>query len=421
VRNKTLALGLGSNLERPLVNLRRALAEIKKSHLFNVLDVSAIYESEALLPENAGSDWDKKFLNSVVLVEVNVESSPEQILAEIKKIEKKLGRVEAERWAPRLIDIDVLYWSEADYTSASINIPHVELSKRDFALLPLFEVWPELSSKLSLQHHPLKAKRSQDYFWPQMVGVLNITSDSFSDGGKFFDSHSLVQQFKKLVSQGADIIDVGAESTRPGAKIVNSEDEYVNLSRALSEIEKLSLPVSISLDCRKPHVIKRIIEKYKINYLNDVSGFESKEMKAIFKSSGLKSFVMHSLSVPPDSSKVLPIDQNPCVELVNWWHKKREELIGFGISENKIIFDVGIGFGKTKEQSLYILKNLEQLNEIKDEIMIGHSRKSFLTLLTDKPAELRDPETAIVTKQLNLAFTQYMRVHDVESQKAAMI
>ncbi len=421
MRNKTLALGLGSNLERPLANLRRALSEIKKSSLFKVLKVSSIYESDALLPKNAQASWNKKFLNAVVLVKTSVDCGPEEILYEIKKIEKQMGRVEAERWAPRLIDIDVLYWSEADYQSASINIPHASLLERAFAMLPLLEVWPELSSQLKIISEQLNTHKSQIFFWPKMVGVLNVTSDSFSDGGKFFDSESLVLQCKKLVNQGADIIDIGAESTRPGAKFVNAEEEYSRLKLALSELEKLNLNVNISLDCRKPEVVERIIEKYKINYLNDVSGFESKEMKAILKNSGLTAFVMHSLSVPPDASKVLPLDQNPCVEIVNWWHKKREELIGFGISENKIIFDAGIGFGKTKEQSLYILQNLEQLNEIKEEIMIGHSRKSFLTLLTDKPAEQRDPETAIVTKQLNLAFTQYLRVHDVESQKAALI
>jgi dihydropteroate synthase len=101
-----------------------------------------------------------------------------------------------------------------------------------------------------------------------MVGVLNVTSDSFSDGGKFFDSESLVLQCKKLVNQGADIIDIGAESTRPGAAPVHAEQEYLHLTRALSEIEKLSLPVSVSLDCRKPEVVHRIIEKHKINYLN---------------------------------------------------------------------------------------------------------------------------------------------------------
>jgi 2-amino-4-hydroxy-6-hydroxymethyldihydropteridine diphosphokinase / dihydropteroate synthase len=421
VRNKTLALGLGSNLERPLANLRRALSEIKKSCLFKVLKVSSIYESDALLPKNAQASWNKKFLNAVVLVKTSVDCGPEEILFEIKKIEKQMGRVEAERWAPRLIDIDVLYWSEADYQSASITIPHTSLWERAFALSPLLEVWPELSTKLKIISEQLNTHKSQIFFWPKMVGVLNVTSDSFSDGGKFFDSESLVQQCKKLVSQGADIIDIGAESTRPGAAPVHAEQEYLHLTRALSEIEKLSLPVSVSLDCRKPEVVHRIIEKHKINYLNDVSGFESKQMQDILKSSGLTAFVMHSLSIPPIADKTLPLDQNPCAELSNWWHKKYQQLVSSGISADKIIFDVGIGFGKTKEQNMYILQNLEQLNEITEDIMIGHSRKSFLTLLTDKPAEQRDPETALITQQLNLAFTQYLRVHDVESQKAALI
>lgn len=423
MRSKTVALGIGSNLQNPIRNLRQALSEIKKSSVFEVVRVSSIYESDAQLPDNSSVDWNKKFLNAVVLCRVSESVSAEGLLHEIKNIEVIMGRESSERWAPRLIDIDILYWCSENHHSDKISIPHARLRERPFALLPLMEVWPYLKLKLPdwsdqfIETKPFNTRVSQKYFWPKMVGILNITKDSFSDGGQYLNLENLQSRYHKLIDQGAEIIDIGAESTRPGAQAVSEQQELENLSWALGELKN---PIDISLDSRHPHVVSRILEKYKINYLNDVTGFSDSQMKSILKESKLPAFVMHSLSIPPRADQILNESQNPCEQLIFWWKNKLNELVNYGVNSENLIFDPGIGFGKSKLQNMYILKQLEQFSEIKNSIMIAHSRKSFLLLLSDRPAGQRDLETALITKDLNLAYVQYLRVHDIESQMIAL-
>lgn len=432
MRNNTIALGLGSNLGVPLQNLRRALAEIKKNHLFEVQKVSSIYESDALLPEKSGSGWDTKYLNAVVLCKISDNLAPETILVTMKQIEVIMGRAASERWAPRLIDIDILYWSGEKIDSEKLQIPHKELLVRPFALLPLLEVWPVLNLALPpwamgfASEIPFKTEKSRRHFWPKMVGILNITADSFSDGGKFLNTDSLHAQLNRLVADGAEVIDVGAESTRPrivtDAVTVPGEIEFKNLNWALSEIIETKTPVAISLDCRHPEVIAPILEKHNISFLNDVTGFGDGAMQKLLLQSKLPAFVMHSLGVPPSSKHVLEATQNPCTLLTQWWQVQRQKLIEFGIAPEQLIFDPGIGFGKTQLQNFYILRHLEEFSQIANPIMIGHSRKSFLknVFRSERPAAERDLETALVTRELNLAYVQFLRVHDVETQMAAL-
>lgn len=423
MRSKTVALGLGSNLQAPIENLRNALSEIKKNALFEVIAVSPIYESDALLPEKASAEWNKKFLNAAVLCRISDEVRPDDLLREIKSIENKMGRSQSERWAPRLIDIDILYWDQENYYSEKINIPHRSLFERPFALLPLLDIWPDVNFELPDWAHkwreekPYNTQKSQKYFWPKMVGILNITKDSFSDGGRFLDADNLHCHFNEFIEQGADIIDIGAESTRPGAIAVSEKEEYKNLNWALNEIKS---KVPVSLDCRNANVVSRILESYQISYLNDVTGFVEPEMKKLFLKSKLPAFVMHSLSVPPQADLILDLSINPCHQLTDWWRQRSQDLIEIGISPEKLIFDPGIGFGKTKHQNMYILRHLNELSGIKNPIMIGHSRKSFLSLLSDRPAEQRDLETALITKELNLAYVQYLRVHNIKTQVMAL-
>lgn len=423
MRSKTVVLGLGSNLQTPIENLRNALSEIKKNTLFEVVAVSPIYESDALLPDNASAEWNKKYLNAAVLCRIPNETGPNDLLLEIKDIESKMGRSQSERWAPRLIDVDILYWDQENYYSEKINIPHKSLFERPFALLPLLDVWPNVNFKLPdwaqewIEEKPYNTQRSLKYFWPKMVGILNITKDSFSDGGRFLDSDNLHRHYNELTEQGADIIDIGAESTRPGAIAVSEDEEYKNLNWALNEIKS---KVPISLDCRNANVVSRILESHRISYLNDVTGFINPEMQKLLLKSKLPAFVMHSLSIPPKKDVILDTQSNPCHQLTNWWRQRSQDLIESGISPEKLIFDPGIGFGKSKYQNMYILRHLNELSGIKNPVMIGHSRKSFLSLLSDRPAEQRDLETALITKELNLAYVQYLRVHNIKTQVTAL-
>lgn len=430
MRSRTVALGLGSNLGRPLVHLRLALREIKKITSVKVLKVSSIYESDAQLPTGATDDWHHKYLNAVVLCETGEDLSAHELLKNIKDIEMKLGRNASEKWAPRIIDIDILCWSDFDFKDDILQIPHPHLMTRPFALLPLLEVWPlamvgELPEWAAewKSDKPFHTKKSKTNFWPEMVGILNVTDDSFSDGGKFISPEAIQNQLLRLLDAGADIIDIGAESTRPRAILVDATTESRRLGAALIVLAELRgvRDFKVSLDSRNANVVSQVLASgAEIDFLNDVTGFENPRMQSILAESKLKAFVMHSLSIPPRADLTLDEDTNPCSQLIDWWIKKVESLQNLGIENDQLIFDPGIGFGKTKLQNMYILNHLEQFYSMRVDIMIGHSRKSFQGYFSDRPADQRDFETALLTKDFNLAFTQYLRVHDIESQHIAI-
>ncbi len=427
---RTLALGLGSNLGSSLDHLRTALSELKQLSFFKIKNVSSIYESDALLPEKASPDWNLKYLNAVVLVELVIDKNPLDLLSEIKKIESKMGRESVGKWAPRVIDIDILAWNGENFTSQELNIPHASLKERPFALLPLLQVWPQYRLSLSeaphwaqawVQEKPFNTQISQKFFWPRLVGILNITPDSFSDGGNLlFDEKKLILQLEKLSHEGAEIIDVGAESTRPMAAAVSSEEELKRLSWALDIVKKYGSHFKVSIDCRKPEVLAEIFKRYKVDFINDVSGLQNKGMIELAKSSRLPVFVMHSLDVPAQPQNSLSDIENPCRQLNKWWGERVKLLTEQGLAPEQLIFDPGIGFGKTKSQSIYILNHLDQFAEVQQDMMLGYSRKSYQTLFSNRKAGERDLETALSTFQLNLAFTQFLRVHDIETQRLAL-
>ncbi len=209
-----VVIGLGSNLLDRLTNLRQALAELKKIRGVCVQNVSPIYESTAQVPENAPAGWNQDFLNAAVLI--HCESlNPHQLLFELKKIEKTLGRASSQVWAPRPIDLDILYWDNVilpDRHNAELplTIPHPQLIHRPFALLPLLDVHPLAkvdkpawaSGYSSLI--PFQTKRSLTYFWPKLVGVVNVTTDSFSDGAENLN----LAKIDSLLKAKVDVIDV---------------------------------------------------------------------------------------------------------------------------------------------------------------------------------------------------------------------
>ncbi len=430
MRNQHIVIGLGSNIEPRIDYLREALAFIKKIDSVNVLAVASIYESDAELKINAPTIWQKKYLNSAVLVEIKHISiknfSFTDLLQEIKKIEIAMGRTSREQWAPRPIDLDLLWADGVNLDLPNLKIPHASLNERPFALLPLIELVPEL--KIDRPHwahdwvaeKPFATKRSVEYVWPKLVGILNMTVDSFSDGGQYLSADQLAAQVQKLTFEGADIIDIGAESARPNAQSIDTETEFKYLKLALDTLEQAKCQAKISIDCRRAEVLQKILEKYNVNYLNDVSGFVNTAMQEILLQSQLPAFVMHSLTVPAKSDIVINENLEPTDLLSQWWAQKVIALKNLGIDQSKLIFDPGIGFSKSKEQNFYILNNLVKFSCVEENIMIGHSRKSFLQKITDNEAHGRDLETALVTQNLNQAFVQYLRVHNVKSQKIAL-
>lgn len=408
-----VVIGLGSN-QNSLVHLRRALFEIRRQSNFKILKVSRIYESAAQLPDQAPLDWDQAYLNAAVLVEV-AQFDPLALLYQLKSLEKRLGREKSERWAPRIIDLDILHVKEFSIQIENLQIPHPRLMERPFAFLPALEVQPDMPMIKKNDQQAFGTRISDQFFWPEFVAILNVTPDSFSDGGKYMESDQFLQQARKLIHGGADYLDIGAESTRPLAQPVSHEEEGLRLKWALDHLEELKkegLQFKVSIDSRNYETIRQVVENYKIDLINDVSGLCDDKILNIIKEYNLSAVCMHSLSVPAHKDIVLKPDHDPVEQISNWWTLREKKFSDYNINGDNIYFDPGFGFGKTTEQSRYLVDHLNNFFEIQHKFFLGYSRKSFLGDAVD-----RDLATAQITQKLNPAFCQLLRVHDIEVQK----
>lgn len=424
-----LILSLGTNLGDSLNNLRLGLQLLQKSQKIAPLQTSPLYSSSALLPPYAPVAWNRPFLNLAVACETDL--SPLEVLKLIKQIERQLGREENQRWAPRIIDIDILAWDNYVIDQIGLKIPHTELLSRPFALWPLLDLWPDWqhpSAKLTelLQRWgsrytgelaPCGTKQLPHRLeGSALVGILNITPDSFSDGGKFITVPNALAQAEKLVREGAEVLDIGAESTRPGATPVLPETEWELLKPVLTAIKEQCkqwiFKPKISIDTRHFIIAEKAIQ-LGIDWINDVSGFVDPNMRALAAGSSVKCVVMHNLGVPAQKNVVLASYPNICEQILDWTEQRFDELLDAGVDANQLIFDIGIGFGKTSQQSIFLLKNIKQFRRLNCPILVGHSRKSFLNLITEKSFPDRDFETAMVSYQLAAQGVNYLRVHNV--------
>src|ERR1043165_1393448 len=424
-----LILSLGTNLGDSLNNLRLGLQLLQKSQKIAPLQTSPLYSSSALLPPYAPVAWNRPFLNLAVACETDL--SPLEVLKLIKQIERQFGREENQRWAPRIIDIDILAWDNCVIDQIGLKIPHTELLSRPFALWPLVDLWPDWqhpSAKLTelLQRWgsrytgelaPCGTKQLPHRLeGSALVGILNITPDSFSDGGKFITVPNALAQAEKLVREGAEVLDIGAESTRPGATPVLPETEWELLKPVLTAIKEQCkqwiFKPKISIDTRHFIVAEKAMQ-LGIDWINDVSGFVDPNMRALAAGSSVKCVVMHNLGVPAQKNVVLASYPNICEQILDWTEQRFDELLDAGVDANQLIFDIGIGFGKTSQQSIFLLKNIKQFRRLNCPILVGHSRKSFLNLITEKSFPDRDFETAMVSYQLAAQGVNYLRVHNV--------
>jgi 2-amino-4-hydroxy-6-hydroxymethyldihydropteridine diphosphokinase/dihydropteroate synthase len=428
-----LIVGLGST-ESALEMLRRARDELRAHPRFRLIRSSPVYESDALLPPNAPSNWNRSYLNAACLIEL-VESEWDfstdrerlatEIVALLKSIEIKLGRKPDERWAPRVIDLDLLAWGMEEVKTENASVPHLGLFERPFALLPALDCAGSEAANAwkysSPEQVPLRTRPSAQV-WPTLVGILNVTPDSFSDGGHHRGIEGASAAAEALISDGASVIDIGAESTRPDATPVTWRQEIERLEPALGALSQLKqkLGFKISLDSRHPETVEWCLERFQIDWINDVEGFANLRMIEIAARSKCDLVAMHSLGVPPSPTRTLDPSRDPLEQLIDWGKETFSRLSRSGISHDRIILDPGIGFGKTAAQNLAIVTRAAQLNALKTRFLIGHSRKRFLDPRNKIPAAERDLETALLTAQIANSGVDYIRVHSPATQARAL-
>jgi len=392
-------LGLGSNVGDRAENLRAAISALAL-HLKNIRE-STVLESAALLPENAPIDWDMPYLNMAIAGKTKL--SPLEFLSLIKDIEQKLGREKIGHWSPRNIDIDILAFGDLLVDEPDLIIPHKELLNRDFALKPLRELVPDWK-------HPAPSNQQPK---TKIVGIVNVTPDSFSDGGQNFAPEKAIAAVLELIGQGANVVDIGAESTRPNAILISPDEEWSRLAPVLER--RAEFDALISVDTRHAKTVKKAIAAG-VDWINDVSGFGAQEMVEVVKNANCKIVVMHSLSVPADKNIVLPDGCDTVAEIMDWAKARIKSLENAGIKRERIIFDIGIGFGKTAAQSHELIKNIAKFKELGVALFVGHSRKSFLG--ADSVAEA-DQKTLEISKFLSVQGVEFLRVHNVQIHKKA--
>ncbi len=403
-------IGLGSNLGDRNKNLSQAIA-LLKSRGFEIAAISPVVETPAMLPDDAEPSWNKPFLNCVIQGEA--QWSPEQGLKIAKEIEANLGRKNSAKWSPRTIDIDLLVWNDIILKSTELTIPHCGFAQRQFVLTPLLHLKPDLvvpGQKYSI-FELSKSVRPV----PLWMGILNITPDSFSDGDSWSDEGVLSQHIDSMLAEHVQIIDIGAESTRPNAKPVEPDQEWQRIKPVLDSInarlqDQILRPM-ISLDSRNPATIEKSLD-YGVDIINDVSGLNDPEILSLVKDAECQVVAMHSMSIPADPKITMPDDESAVLQMMNWINQKIESWVNAGLDLNRIIIDPGIGFGKNPLQSIALLQHCNELRQSGLRLLIGHSRKSFMSGFTDQPFADRDLETLGISMALCQQGVDIIRVHD---------
>jgi len=246
------------------------------------------------------------------------------------------------------------------------------------------------------------------------MGVLNITPDSFSDGGLFFDEMKAYKQGESMINDGATIIDIGGESTRPGSKLVEEKDEWNRIENTIKSLKKNFSNIILSLDTRKSYVMQKGIEEG-INIINDISGlnFDKKSFNLI--NSKKIPFILHHMQGTPDTMQKNPNYEDALLDIFDFFEKKIQFFLKNKYNKDFIIIDPGIGFGKNLEHNLRIMSKISTFHSLGFPILIGTSRKRFIEhIVTKFDTPDRTGGTLASVLYGLLQGVQLFRVHNVK-------
>jgi dihydropteroate synthase len=247
-----------------------------------------------------------------------------------------------------------------------------------------------------------------------VFGILNVTPDSFSDGGQFTDAKTAVEHALRMESEGADVIDVGGESTRPGSEAISEDEE---IARVLPVIEKLvrKLKIPISIDTYKPEVAQEAL-KAGATVINDITALQKPAMAELASDSGCDIVLMH-MQGTPKTMQVAPTYGDVVQDVIAYLDARIHTAEKYGIANERIWVDPGFGFGKAFKHNMQLLKRLGEFETLGKPILVGPSRKSFLSRIIDAPATDRPGTTAAAVAVAILNGARGVRVHDVQIMK----
>ncbi|WRX16407.1 Pterin-binding domain - like 1 [Theobroma cacao] len=455
--DQEVVIALGSNVGDRLHNFNEALQLMRKSGI-KITRHACLYETAPAYVTDQ-----PRFLNSAVRAVTKL--GPHELLGVLKKIEKDMGRTGGIRYGPRPIDLDILFYGKYRIGSDILTVPHERIWERPFVMAPLMDLlgsvidndtiacwhsfstdsdgllgsWEKLGGESLIGKEGMKrvlpiGNRLWD--WSErtsVMGILNLTPDSFSDGGKFLSVETAVSHVHLMISEGADIVDIGAQSTRPMASRISAEEELDRLIPILEAVLGMSEMEGklISVDTFYSDVALEAVKKG-AHIINDVSaGQLDPNMHRIVASLGVPYIAMHMRGDPTtmQSSDNLQYD-DVCLQVASELFSRVNDAELSGIPAWRIILDPGIGFSKKTEHNLDILAGLPGIRaEIAKRslavshapVLIGPSRKRFLGEICNRPAAVeRDPATIASVTAGILGGANIVRVHNVKDNVDAV-
>jgi dihydropteroate synthase len=252
---------------------------------------------------------------------------------------------------------------------------------------------------------------------PLIMGVLNVTPDSFSDGGRYSDTQRAVARARALIEEGADILDIGGESTRPGARPVEPEEER---SRVLPVLEALADgPVPVSVDTRTPALMKAAVAAG-ASMINDISALEAPGALEIVAASDAAVCLMHKQG-EPQTMQDDPVYGDVVSEVTDYLRQRMSAAVAAGIARDRIVIDPGFGFGKTLEHNLELLRHLDRVAALGAPVLAGLSRKGMLGRLTGRGVDDRVYASVAAALLVVQHGARIVRVHDVAATRDAML
>ncbi|CAJ1377650.1 unnamed protein product [Effrenium voratum] len=446
-------VALGSNVGDRLRHLSRAVLALRKLEGLRLVSTSSLYSTKAQYVSDQPA-----FLNAVVALELSEQrlADLQGFLADLKRIEDELGRRPGLRRGPRVIDLDVVAVGQRSLDIAQgqypLQVPHALMHERDFVLVPMAEIcqtWrhptlpgsPTLTDLLdrlrsgvsgpegaSLEAWPVQMLPSaggllgrEGQLWRRdektlIMGILNITPDSFSDGGDNFNTENAVRAAAEMVAAGAHVLDVGGESTRPGAAEVPVEEEVRRVVPVIQGIREAGLDVTISIDTRKADVAKAAIEAG-ADWINDVSGGEFASSMLSVAAEFMAPIILMHMKGTPQTMNSLASYGAVVTEVGHYLVSRRAAAEAAGVPRWNILLDPGIGFAKDMQHNLCLLR---QLSELKAQLqpsplLVGASRKRFVgTILEEPEAKRRTFGNAATTAIAVAGGADVVRVHEVK-------
>jgi len=255
---------------------------------------------------------------------------------------------------------------------------------------------------------------------PKVMGIINLTPDSFYEKSRQYGKEHIINRVDEIVSQGVDIIDIGAYSSRPGADNITEDEEWKRLQPALNAIRSKYQEVLISVDTFRSRIAQKCIEEYNVNLINDISGGElDKDMFSVVGKLQVPYILMH-MQGTPQNMQDNPQYKHIIQEMLSYFANKKEQLLQAGVKD--VIIDPGFGFGKTLDHNYEILHRLNEFQILENPLLVGISRKSMIYKYFDNTAEDALNGTTVLNTLALTKGAKFLRVHDVkEAVEAVML